>query len=143
MKRIITALLTLSIMMMLMTNIVFAQSLPPIPWSEDFQDIPFSPDKDRNGQDIWRYYKEGEGLVRNRWVQGPKGDWFYCGEDGLLLKNTWLHDLADGKYYYLGDDWAMLHDTTTPDGYTVGPDGAWVKDGQVVIEEVAETAASN
>jgi len=30
----------------------------------------------------------------------------------------------------------MPHDTTTPDGHTVGPDGAWIKDGQVVIEAV-------
>ena len=67
------------------------------------------------------------------------GKWYYCGEDGYLLKDAWLHDSSNGKYYYLGSDWAMLHDTTTPDGYTVGSDGAWVKDGQVVVENVEST----
>lgn len=138
MKKIVTVLLILSAILVMMTNSVFAQDLPPIPWSNDFQDIPFSSGTDRDGKEVWRYYKEGEGLVRNRWVQNHKGGWYYCGEDGLLLKNTWLHDSSDGKYYYLGDEWTMLHDTITPDGYTVGSDGAWVKDGQVVVEAVTK-----
>ena len=134
MKKIVTVLLTLLAMLVLMSNSVFAQGLPPIPWSEDFQDVPFSPSTDSNGQTNWRYYEQGSGLVKNRWVQNQEGSWYYCGEDGFLLKNTWLHDPADGKYYYLGNDWVMIHDATTPDGYTVGSDGAWIKDGQVVVE---------
>lgn len=136
MKKFVTILLIISTMF-IMTSNVFAQSSSPIPWSEDFQDIPFSPSTNKDGQTVWRYYEQGNGLVKNRWVQNQEGNWYYCGEDGFLLKSTWLHDPANGKYYYLGDDWAMLHDTTTPDGYEVGSDGAWVKDGQVVVETVA------
>lgn len=92
---------------------------------------------DKNGTPMWVYF-ENNIPVANKWVQNQKGNWYYCGEDGYLLKDTWFHDPSDGKYYYMGSDWAMLHDTTTPDGYTVGSDGAWIKDGQVVIETVDE-----
>lgn len=137
MKKIVTVLLTLSLMMIMMINNAYATSTAtPIPWSDKFIDTPFSQKKTSEGTDGWVYYGAGGILETNRWVQNYKYDWYYCGKDGFLLKNTWLHDPADGKYYYLGDDWVMLHDTTTPDGYTVGPDGAWVKDGQVVVEAV-------
>ena len=38
--------------------------------------------------------------------------------------------LIDGKWYYFSEGMkqpqgAMLANTTTPDGYEVGPDGAW------------------
>ncbi|MBE5976030.1 MAG: hypothetical protein E7251_15680 [Paenibacillaceae bacterium] len=135
MKRIVTTLLTLSIMLIMTIN-VFAESKASIPWSESIHDMPFSTRSDSNGQERWVYYKQDGSLAQSQWVQNHKYDWYYCGEDGFLLKSTWLHDPADGKYYYLGDDWAMLHDTTTPDGYTVGSDGAWVKDGQVVVKTV-------
>ncbi len=45
------------------------------------------------------------------------------------LDKQWL-------WYYLGYDFAMLQDTTTPDGYQVGSDGAWIKVGQVVVENI-------
>ncbi|WP_313258922.1 hypothetical protein [Lacrimispora sp.] len=138
MKKVVTLLLMTSIMFIMAIN-VYAENTSPIPWTEDIQDIPFSQGTDRNGQEGWRYYKQGEGLVTNRWVQNYKYDWYYCGEEGFLLKSTWLHDPTDGKYYYLGDDWIMLHNTTTPDGYTVGSDGAWIRDGQVVVEISAES----
>ena len=31
----------------------------------------------------------------------------------------------NSKWYYCGESGAMLTDTTTPDGYDVGSDGAW------------------
>lgn len=128
--------------MLIMTNNVlnvFANNAP-IPWSTEFRDTPFSYRTDRDGQEHWIYYKQDGFIATNQWVQNHKYNWFYCNEDGYLIKNTWLHDTNDGKYYYLGDDYAMLHDTTTPDGYQVGSDGAWIKDCQVVIEKVEESA---
>lgn len=136
MKKIVTILLTLSIML-IMSSGVFAQNAASIPWTDSIRDMPFSSRTDSSGQERWVYYKQDGSLAQSQWVQNHKFDWYYCDEEGFLLKNTWFHDPADGKYYYLGDDWAMLHDTTTPDGYTVGSDGAWVKDGQVVVEAVA------
>ena len=39
--------------------------------------------------------------------------------------NTWKE--IDGKQYYFGSDGYMLSNTTTPDGYYVGADGAWIE----------------
>lgn len=44
--------------------------------------------------------------------------------DATYPVNTWKE--IDGKQYYFGSDGYMLHDTVTPDGYTVGSDGAWI-----------------
>jgi hypothetical protein len=81
--------------------------------------------------------------IKNAWYHEYDGAWIYLDEEGLALQCTWFHDPGSGKWYYF-DRWCyMLHDTTTPDGYTVGPDGAWTKDGQVVIETDTSTAANN
>lgn len=81
--------------------------------------------------------------IKNAWHHEYDGAWIYLDQEGLALQNTWFHDPADGKWYYF-DRWCyMLHDTTTPDGYTVGPDGAWIRDGQVVIETVADATINN
>ncbi|WP_143318746.1 hypothetical protein [Clostridium sp. HBUAS56010] len=71
--------------------------------------------------------------LQNQWKQ-VWDNWYYFGDDGISKQNTWAN--IEGKWYYF-DQWSvMLHDTTTPDGYQVNSDGAWVKDGQVVIETV-------
>ena len=41
------------------------------------------------------------------------------------MRTGWI--LWNDVWYYCGADGAMLTDTVTPDGYTVGSDGAWVK----------------
>jgi hypothetical protein len=48
--------------------------------------------------------------------------WWYDNGDGTYPTNRWL-DIA-GRSYYFGSDGYMLHDTTTPDGSSVGSDGA-------------------
>lgn len=73
--------------------------------------------------------------VKNEWKQAWD-NWYYFGEDGKSKQNTWAE--IDGKWYYFDNFSRMLHDTTTPDGHTVGSDGAWIKDGQVVVETVAQ-----
>jgi hypothetical protein len=73
--------------------------------------------------------------IKNTWYHRQyDGAWIYLDNEGLALQNTWFHDPADGKWYYFDEYCYMLHDATTPDGYTVGPDGAWIREGQVVIE---------
>ena len=79
-------------------------------------------------------------LIKNEWYHNYDGAWLYLDEEGLALQNTWFKDI-DGKWYYFDEYCYMLHDTTTPDGYTVGPGGAWTKDGKVVIE--TENGAAN
>ncbi|MCD8220652.1 MAG: hypothetical protein LUD07_00390 [Clostridiales bacterium] len=80
----------------------------------------------------------------NHWCQDGYG-WWYQYADGTYPKNCW--QCIDGKYYcfnsdgyrrygwiywdnkwyYCGEDGALLGDTYTPDGYYVGSDGVWVQ----------------
>lgn len=56
------------------------------------------------------------------WV--PEGSYWTYEINGVKQVSTWILD-TDGKYYYLGSDTHMLANTVTPDGYEVGPSGAW------------------
>lgn len=60
------------------------------------------------------------------WVQTPNG-WQVQSDDGNYLINQWYQSPESGLWYYIGADGYMLHDTTTPDGYQVGSDGAWIQ----------------
>ena len=60
------------------------------------------------------------------WQQDTTG-WWYSEDDGTYPVNQWQE--IDGKQYYFNEKGYMLSDTTTPDGYKVGADGAWVQDG--------------
>lgn len=46
-------------------------------------------------------------------------------KNGYYAQNGWLQDPATQKYYYFNMAAIMEADTTTPDGYYVGADGAW------------------
>lgn len=69
------------------------------------------------------------------WKQDNAG-WWYQNDDGSYPTNSWQE--IDGKQYYFGSDGYMLHDTTTPDGYKVGSDGAWIEEN-APSESSAET----
>lgn len=56
-------------------------------------------------------------------------DYKYKNDDGTYATGTW--QWIDGKSYYFDGNGYMLHDTVTPDGYTVDGDGAWVVNGEV------------
>lgn len=61
------------------------------------------------------------------WRQDNHGWWY-----SLIDKTEYGANWATGwkeinyKWYYFGSDGYMWHDTTTPDGYKVGSDGAWI-----------------
>ena len=75
-------------------------------------------------EEVYVYYNDDRSKVINEWKQVWDNS-YYFGEDGRSKQNTWAE--IDGKWYYF-DEWSrMLHDTTTPDGYYVGSDGAWVQ----------------
>ena len=98
--------------------------------------------KDNNG---W-YYVKGNGIKavgewitdngETYWIQSDHymakgwkeldGKWYYFCSTGSLAKNVWKAG-ANGIWYYLGQDGVMLTNTTTPDGYKVGADGAWIR----------------
>lgn len=112
-------------------NSFAAEGMVPVRYEKDEIYYRYVIDHEYKVEDRW--FTEQE-FVKNQWKYVWE-DWFYFGDDGITKHNTWFE--VDGKWYYF-DNWSrMLHDTTTPDGYTVGTDGAWVKDGQVVVEAVA------
>ena len=63
---------------------------------------------------------EGPG---SRW-QYKNDKWYFINESGNMATG-WIN--WKSKWYYCGDDGAMYTNTTTPDGYKVGNDGAWVE----------------
>ena len=73
-----------------------------------------------------------------QWVSDTVG-WRWQNNDGTYLTDTWgwLDGNQDGnaECYYLGADGYMLHDTKTPDGYTVNSDGAWTENGEVQVQK--------
>lgn len=72
------------------------------------------------------------------WKQDNTG-WWYQNDDGSYPTNTWQE--IDGKQYYFGNDGYMFHDTTTPDGYQVGSDGAWIQDNNTTSENKSDGEA--
>lgn len=71
----------------------------------------------------------GNGLFTASSAGANFGDYYVSANGtGTLMSANGLVNITD-----------VLHDTTTPDGYIVGSDGAWVKDGQVVVENVEST----
>ena len=63
-----------------------------------------------------------------QWKQDTAG-WKYENDDHTFLQNQWFRD-DDGKWYYFnpvsdGTRGSLYRNTTTPDGYRVGPDGVW------------------
>lgn len=59
------------------------------------------------------------------------GKWYYFNAEGYMATGQWVGN------YYVGSDGAMLINTTTPDGYKVGADGAWIQNSS------NSTAANN
>lgn len=65
------------------------------------------------------------------WQQDAKG-WWWKNDDGSSYPVNcwrWLDGNKDGiaECYYFGNDGYMLTGTTTPDGYLVNADGAWIE----------------
>ena len=67
----------------------------------------------------WWYQNADGSYPANEWQQ-IDGSWYYFNESGYMVASIWIGN------YYLGENGAMLTNTTTPDGYVVGSDGAWI-----------------
>jgi glucan-binding YG repeat protein len=72
--------------------------------------------KDGSG---WKFLTPG-GCPKDTWVE-DNHHWFWIDGEGYMVTG-WR--LIDGKWYYFNDRGEMLENTTTPDGYAVGADGA-------------------
>ena len=109
----------------------------------------------------WRYTKDYQYAVQDDWINDG-GAWYYINPSGFTstgwkdVKGTWYYFDDGGKMaancwvgnYYLGSSGAMLTNTTTPDGYKVGVDGAWISGNnatsatkQVSLNEAKAAAA--
>ena len=71
----------------------------------------------------WWYQNADGSYPTNTWKE-IGGAWYYFEGNGYMAANKWIGN------YYVGSNGAMLTNTTTPDGYQVGADGAWIQ-GQV------------
>lgn len=71
---------------------------------------------------LWHYF-DTNGAMKTGWLK-DNGIWYYLDNSGAM-KTGWLNH--NGIWYYLNTDGSMAHDTVTPDGYTVGSDGALIK----------------
>ena len=71
------------------------------------------------------YWIDSNGYMATGWRQYNNGAWYYFKASGAMAANYWVLD--NGKWFYLGTDGFMLTNTTTPDGYVLGADGAWVQ----------------
>lgn len=76
----------------------------------------------RDGKGWW-YRNADRSYTVNNW-QLIDNKWYYFNEVGYM-KTGWI--LWNGQWYYCGSDGAMLANTTTPAGYYVGSDGAWIQ----------------
>lgn len=83
----------------------------------------------------WRYQNTDGSYLTNIWKE-IGGAWYYFEGNGYMAANKWIGN------YYVGSNGAMLTNTTTPDGYQVGADGAWVQ-GQVQNDGVHTMRASD
>ncbi len=69
------------------------------------------------------------------WENGPAG-WMYELANGDMAQNAW--EYINGAWYYFNENGIMLENGITPDGYTVGANGAWIAD----IAQQAQQAAA-
>lgn len=66
--------------------------------------------------------------MAGQWKTGAGNNasrWWYANDDGSYAANGW-HQINNVWYYFDNSGW-MLANTTTPDGYFVNADGAWVQ----------------
>ena len=71
-----------------------------------------------------RYYLDENGVMQTGLKSIPENSMnFYFFDNNGVMQTGWQY--IDGKWRFFGADGKMLINTTTPDGYTVGPDGVW------------------
>ena len=79
------------------------------------------------------------------WKQDAKGWWWDRG-NGTWPANCWewCDENNDGiaECYYFGPDGYCLISTTTPDGYLVDANGAWIVNGVVQLKKIATSTST-
>ena len=79
-------------------------------------------------------WKAGDGENQNKW-------WYDNGNGSYPTNGwQWIDGNGDGvaeSYYFDNSGW-LLTNTTTPDGYTVNAEGAWVQNGTIQTKAVSQ-----
>ncbi len=94
-----------------------------VPVRNDWRYLPY------NGVSYW-YFFDGNGLMKTGWLErGGSRYYLWPFSDGWMGRMVTGRQQIEGKWYYFepaaGKDQGHLYtDTTTPDGYRVGADGA-------------------
>lgn len=75
--------------------------------------------------------------------QSDANGWWWQNDDGTYPVSSWqwLDGNNDGisECYYFNENGYMLADTTTPDGYIVNSDGAWIVNGAIQTQQAQQT----
>ena len=105
-----------------------------IPASDGFYLVSSSIEQNVNGTTInipttATYYFDREGNMVTGWIETVDNKWCYMNstknaQEGAMVFG-WYQ--IQSKWYYFLADGIMLANTTTPDGFVVGADGAWVQ----------------
>ncbi len=77
------------------------------------------------------------------WQKNDTGWWYATNDEGTAWyadEWQWIDGNGDGvaESYCFDKNGYLYTDTTTPDGYTVNADGAWVENGQVQTKEATQ-----
>lgn len=72
----------------------------------------------------WFYAKGGGYIAENEWLLS-NNKWYYAQAGGYIATSQWL--LINGKWYCFDASGALYVNTTTPDGYRVDSNGAWIQ----------------
>ena len=75
------------------------------------------------------YYFDTQGNMMTGWIHTADNKWYYTrsekdAHEGQMVFGWYK---VQGKWYYFAPDGSMLSNATTPDGYNVGIDGAWIQ----------------
>lgn len=72
----------------------------------------------------WAYIR-ADGTRATGWYEAG-GRWYYSDAEGIMSTSAWIHSETETNvWYYVGEDGAMLTDSTTPDGYRVNSEGKY------------------
>jgi len=70
---------------------------------------------------VW-YHFNSSGGMETGWISDGSSK-YYLNQNGGMESNKWT--TIAGKQYYFNSDGSLAINTTTPDGFIVGSDGAW------------------